>query len=158
MREREDPNYRHMFDTLDRKILSVLSRNSRLSFRKLSRIIGISTSTLISRIEKLEKSGIIKKYTIITDHEKLGYDLEAIIEIVISKGKLLETEKEIAKHNNVVAVYDITGETDALVIAKFKSRKELNDFVKKILSLPYVERTRTHLVLNTIKEDFTQVF
>jgi hypothetical protein len=41
-----------------------------------------------------------------------------------------------------------------IVVAKFKNRKELSNFVKKDISLPYVERTNTHVVLITVKEDF----
>ena len=49
----------------------------------------------------------------------------------------------------------VTGDVDAIVVAKFRSREELSKFTKELLSLPYVERTNTHVVLNTVKEDFT---
>ena len=55
---------------------------------------------------------------------------------------------------NVCGVYDITGDTDTLVIAKFKSRKELSDFVKGLATIQNIENTNTHVVLNTAKEDF----
>ena len=77
-----------------------------------------------------------------------------VTEIIVSKGKLLETDAEIAKIPNVCAVYDITGQTDAMVVAKFKSRNDLSEFTKKLLAMPYVERTNTHVVLTTVKEDF----
>jgi DNA-binding Lrp family transcriptional regulator len=41
-----------------------------------------------------------------------------------------------------------------MVVAKFKSRSDLSDFTKKLLAMPYVERTNTHVVLTTVKEDF----
>jgi DNA-binding Lrp family transcriptional regulator len=63
-------------------------------------------------------------------------------------------ENEIARMHNVCAVYDVTGLTDAFVIAKFKSREDLSAFAKRLLALPYVERSNTHVVLTTIKEDF----
>ena len=72
----------------------------------------------------------------------------------MAKGKLLDVEHEVAKIPNVCCVYDVTGLTDAIVVAKFKSRKDLSDFTKWLLSLPYVERTNTHLVLTTVKENF----
>ena len=79
----------------------------------------------------------------ILDHEKLGYDLTAIIEVTSIKGKIAEVEKHISKFSNVCAVYDIGGLTDMIVVAKFRNR---GNFVKKDLSLPYVERTNTHIV------------
>ena len=141
-------------DETDVKILKVLVLNARVSSRQIAQKLGISTGTVLARIEKLEKTGIIKGYSALIDHEKLGYELTVIIEITVSKGKLLELEAEIAKFQNVCCVYDVTGLTDAMIIAKFKSRKELSEFTKKLLKMPFVERTNTHLVLTTVKEDF----
>jgi len=141
-------------DETDVKILKLLLSNSRLSFREIARHLNLSVGTVISRIKSMEKERIVKGYAAIVDHEKLGYELTAVIEITVSKGKLLEVEKEVAKLKNVCAVYDITGLTDALIIAKFRRRQELSEFVKKILAMPFVERTNTHLVLTTVKEDF----
>ena len=45
-----------------------------------------------------------------------------------------------------------TGEYDAIVVAKFRNREELNNFVKKILSMPHIKRTYTMVVLNVVKE------
>ncbi|RLI98550.1 MAG: AsnC family transcriptional regulator [Candidatus Aenigmatarchaeota archaeon] len=141
-------------DETDVKILKLLLSNSRLSFREIARHLNLSVGTVISRIKWMEKERIVKGYAAIVDHEKLGYELTAVIEITVSKGKLLEVEREVAKLKNVCAVYDITGLTDALIIAKFRRRQELSEFVKKILAMPFVERTNTHLVLTTVKEDF----
>ena len=143
-----------MFDETDKKILRELLADSRQSFRQIARKIGVSVGTVLKRIKKLETEGIIKYYTVMLDHEKVGYDLAAIIELTISKGKLMDVEKEIAKERNVLAVYDVTGTTDAMILAKFKNRKELNSFVKKLLRIEFIERTNTHVILNTIKEDF----
>lgn len=77
-----------------------------------------------------------------------------VCEVTVSKGRLLEMENEIARLPNVCCVYDVTGLIDAVVIAKFKNREELGKFTKRLLALPYVERTNTHVVLTTIKEDF----
>ncbi len=144
-------------DDMDRKVLRELLRDSKRSFRELARSLGVSTATVISRVQRLESSGLITNYTVQVDHEKLGYELTVITEITVSKGKLLEVEEEISKIPNVCAVYDVTGLTDAMVIAKFKNRRSLSDFTKKLLSMPYVERTNTHVVLTTIKEDFRMI-
>jgi DNA-binding Lrp family transcriptional regulator len=141
-------------DETDVKILTKLLGDARLSYRKIAQEIGVSPPTVLTRVEKLERENIIKFYSAVLDHEKLGYDLTAIIEVTAVKGKIAEVEKHIAKLSNVCAVYDITGLTDMMIIAKFKNRKELSNFVKKDLSMPYVERTNTHVVLLAVKEDF----
>lgn len=141
------------FDEKDKKILKHLLVDARQSARQLAHKLNVSTVTMISRIKKLEEKNYIDGYTVRLNHETLGYDITAIIEITTTKGRMLEIENEIAKIENVCAVYDITGDADTLVIGKFKDRKSLSDFVKKISCIPNVENTVTHLVLNTIKED-----
>jgi len=141
-------------DETDVKILKTLIFDARLSSRQISKKSGVSIGTVLTRMKKMEKDGEIRGYSAIVDHEKLGYQLTALTEITVSKGRLLEVENEIARMPNVCCVYDVTGLTDAFVIAKFKSREELSVFAKRLLALPFVERTNTHVVLTTIKEDF----
>lgn len=140
-------------DEKDAHILKLLLADSRQSARKLSLRMGLSTVTMISRIKRLEKEKVIQGYSLRLDHELLGYELTAVIEITTNQGKMLEIENHIAQQDNVIAVYDITGNADILVIAKFKDRKSLSSFVKKLSAVPNVENTVTHIVLNTIKED-----
>jgi DNA-binding Lrp family transcriptional regulator len=141
-------------DEIDLKILRQVLKDARMSYRKIADEIDVSPPTVLSRVQKLEKDKIIKSYHAVIDHEKLGYDLTAIIEVTAVKGKITEVEKHISKFPNVCAVYDITGLTDMLIVAKFKNREELSKFVKKDMSLPYIDRTNTHVVLITVKEDF----
>jgi DNA-binding Lrp family transcriptional regulator len=141
-------------DEIDSKILRKILVDARLSYRKIADEIGVSAPTVLSRINRLQYHQIIKSYTAIVDHEKLGYDLTAIIEVTAHKGKIVEVERAISKFPNVCAVYDITGLTDMIIIAKFRNRRELSNFVKRDLALPYIERTNSHMVLVTVKEDF----
>ncbi|MCW4044106.1 MAG: Lrp/AsnC family transcriptional regulator [Candidatus Bathyarchaeota archaeon] len=138
----------------DNKILQVLLEDARFSSRQIAKKVGVSVGTVLARIKKMERDGIIKNYSALLDHEKLGYQLTVVTEITVAKGRLVETEKEIAKIPNVCSVYDVTGLTDAVIIAKFKGREELGQFTKRLLALPYIERTNTHVVLSTVKEDF----
>ncbi len=141
-------------DETDEKILKNLLVDAKLSARQLSLKLGMSTVTVLSRIKKLEKEHIIKGYTVIIDHEKIGYNITAIIEIVAKKDKIVDIEEELAKIENVCGVYDITGSTDTVIITKFKERNELSEFIKGLSTIPNVENTITHVVLNTAKEDF----
>ncbi len=141
------------FDEKDEKILKHLLVDARQSARQLAHKLNVSTVTMISRIKKLEEKKIIDGYAVRLNHEILGYDITAIIEVTTTKGKMLKIEDEIAKTENVCAVYDITGDADTLVIGKFKDRKSLSKFVKKVSCIPNVENTITHLVLKTVKED-----
>ena len=138
----------------DMKILQVLLEDARFSSRQIAKKVGVSVGTVLSRIKRMEEDGLIKGYSVLMNHEKLGFELTVVMEITVSKGRLVEMENEIAKISNVCSVYDVTGLTDAFLIAKFKSREELGKFTKRLLALPYIERTNTHVVLTTVKEDF----
>jgi DNA-binding Lrp family transcriptional regulator len=141
-------------DETDVKILKSLIIDARLSSRQIAKQCDISVGTALARVRKMEDAGIIRGYSVLLDQEKLGYELTVVTEITVSKGRLLEMENEIARLPNVCCVYDLTGLADAAIVAKFKNREELSRFTKRLLSLPYVERTNTHVVLTTIKEDF----
>ena len=142
-----------MIDDLDRKIVRVLNQNARKSFRDVAKEVDTSVTAVINRVKKLEESGFIRGYIPLVEPEYFGLNLTAIIALRISKGKLLETQKKIAKDKRAVSIYDITGEWDSLIIGYFKDRQDLNDFIKNLLSLEYVDRTVTHIVLNVVKEE-----
>jgi DNA-binding Lrp family transcriptional regulator len=144
-----------MVDETSNRILKEYLADSRQSFREVARNIGVSSGTVASRVREMEEEGVIKKYTALLDYEKLGYELTVITEIIVSGGMMMDVGGEIAEMGQTIGVYNITGDSDIMVLAKFRTRSELSNFTKSILKLPYVERTRTHLVLNTIKEDFS---
>ena len=91
-------------DDVDRKILSELMRDCRRSYRSIARRTGVSVGTALNRIRRLEKSGVIKGYSALLDHEKLGYQLTVLAEITVSKGKLLEMEQAI-NYSNVLRAH-----------------------------------------------------
>jgi DNA-binding Lrp family transcriptional regulator len=142
-----------VIDDLDRKIIRALNQNARKSFRDVAKEVGTSVTAVINRVKKLEESGFILGYIPLVDPEYFGLNLIAIIALRISKGKLLETQEQIAKNSRAVAVYDITGEWDSLIVGYFKDRQDLNDFIKDLLSLENVDRTVTNIVLNVVKEE-----
>jgi len=139
-------------DTLDIKVLIELQEDARKSLREIAEKLNVAEGTVYNRINKLKKMGIIEKFIPVIDYSKLGFDITAIIGITAEGGHLIEVEELLAKEPNVTAVYDVTGEFDVITVARFRSRSELNDFIKRIASLEHVKRTYTMLVLNVVKE------
>jgi len=140
-------------DELDLEILKILNIDSRKNKSTIAEDLKRSPNTIIKHVKDLEEAGIIKNYGIQIDYEKLGYEIIAIIEITVSKGKMFEVEEKIAQNPNVYGVYDLTGTYDALILARFKTRDDLSKMIKEIHISPYVESTNTHIVLNVIKEE-----
>jgi len=140
-------------DKLDEKIINELTENGKIPLRKLAGKLKVSFVTVMNRIKHLEKEGVIEKYIAKINYEKLGYDVHVLIDVRIAKGKLFELEKKIAHHPNIYLVYDTTGGFDCTVIGLFKSTRIMDNFLKKIQTYDFVERTNTKLILNTIKEE-----
>jgi DNA-binding Lrp family transcriptional regulator len=140
-------------DKLDNDIVKSLNKNGRKSLRTIAKELKVSLSTIANRIKKMENEGIIERYIPVIDPEKIGLDLTAVINLKITHGHLIETQKRISKDNHITAMYDITGDWDSLIIAHFKDRKDLNSFIKKVLSMEYVERTNTQVALNVVKDE-----
>ena len=140
-------------DDLDRSLLQELNINARRSDREIARRLHVYPTTISHRLERLEKLGIVRGYIPLLDDELLGWDLWATIGIRILKGKLREVEERLGKDPRAYAIYDVTGDFDALIVGRFRDRRDLDRFVKHTLQDPYVERTSTQVVLNRVKED-----
>ena len=140
-------------DELDRSILEELNTDARRSHREIAHRLKISPTTVSSRVARMEEQGVIRGYIPLLDDEQLGWDLWAAMGIRISKGRLREVEERLARDSRAYAIYDVTGETDALLIGRFRDRRDLDRFVKHALQDPHVERTNTQVVLNRVKED-----
>lgn len=142
-------------DAIDRELLEILRNNSRTKLREISRILNKPLSTVHDRVKRLEKRGVIKKYTVKIDYRLLGYQIKALILASVEGAHILDVENEIARNPNVVALYDITGQYDVAIIALFKTIEELDTFVKSLLKNPYIKHTTTSIVFRTVKEDYT---
>jgi len=140
-------------EELELKIIRALNQNSRKSFREIAKEIGTSAPVVINKVKRMEEEGAIKGYIPVLDPEYFGFTLMAVVALRISHGKLIEAQEKIAEDPRVLAIYDVTGDWDSIVIAHFKGREDLNKFIKTILAQKYVDRTVTHIVLNVVKDE-----
>ena len=152
-RAKPGPKPHSGLDDVDVALLRALNQDARKSYRDLAKELDLALSTVSARVKRLEQEGYILGYVPVLDPQRLGLDLVVIVGVKILAGKLLDAQARIAKLPRVYGVYDVTGEWDSIILARFRDREELNQFVKDLLALPYVERTGTQLVLNTVKEE-----
>ena len=138
-----------VLNEIDSELLVQLSKNGKASQRALAKETGAALGTVNAHVKQLENRKIIKGYFANIDPEKVGFKLTAIINLRIKKGTLIDVQASIAKHSRVFGVYDVTGEWDSLILARFKDREEMDKFIKTTLSQKHIERSSTSLVLNT---------
>lgn len=138
-------------DELDLKIMQELVLDSDRSYRDLAKVVAMSPSALIERVKRLEERGYITGYGARVNYQDLGFEYMAVVEISFSGKDISRVEERIARIPHVAAVWDTTGEYDALAVVMCKTRGELSMVVKKILAMEDVRKTNTNIVLNVVK-------
>lgn len=141
-------------DEIDEKILSELSKNSREKVSKIAKKLNLPITTVFTRLKKLEKSGVIRKFTIEINHRMLGKDVKAIILIKYNPTSRI-TQKELAKRikafNQIEKVFVITGDWDLIAVGVFSNTKELSSFIlEKLREIKGIKETFTSIVLEEI--------
>ncbi|MCD6157842.1 MAG: Lrp/AsnC family transcriptional regulator [Euryarchaeota archaeon] len=144
-----------VLDRVDIEVLKNLVINSRMTISEIAKRISrvVAKTTVHYRIQKLEREGIIKRYTVELDYEKLGYTVLAYIlatydpDVKISQKDLI---KRISKIPGVEKVHIVTGDWDLIIEVRAKSVKELGDLiVDRLRVMPGIQRTMTCIVLHS---------
>ncbi|MDK2982775.1 MAG: Lrp/AsnC family transcriptional regulator, regulator for asnA, asnC and gidA [Thermococcaceae archaeon] len=137
-----------VIDEIDEKILAILKENSRVSLTSLSKMLGITTPAIKYRLEKLEKTGIIKRYSIEVDYEKLGYGIAAFVGINIDPSKRKKVISELLNTEEVLKIYEVTGEYDLLLEIRALDVSSLRKFLTlKLGSIKGILRTYTMTIV-----------
>lgn len=136
------------------KLLQELNEDARKSYRDIAKALDLAVGTVSKKIKRLEKKGIIKGYVPVLDFQKLGFRHTAIIGVKIRKGRSDPLARKMKDNSNVLAIYDVTGGFDLMLITKFKKKKSMNNFLKMLNYSDDVERTTTFVTLNNYKENY----
>ena len=109
-------------DSMDRSILKCLSENSRQSATEISRTVHLSIAAVIERIRKLERNGIIRQYTIVTDQRKMGNEVTALMEVSLEHPGYYEGfTKAMRENDHIVSCDYLTGDYDFMLKIQTRS-------------------------------------
>ena len=146
-----------MLDETDLKILDILQYNSRASFKKIAREVGVSEATIYNRIKKMEHENLIEKYTVKLNLENFeNVWFTAIIRVRLDSGKhVLAVSEMLEKMPHVHALYDVTGDYDLVLITRFSNHRELFSFIRELSAIQHVTHTNSEIVMKVFKEDFS---
>lgn len=142
------------FDELDRAILRELQENARITNADLARKIHLSQPAVHNRIKKLEKRGIIRRYTAQLDAEIIGYDLICFLQIRTDGAPqhLRCIQETVADLPRVQECHHLTGEYDVLIKVVVKHRQQLEAFIQEHISpLNGIQQLQTNVVLSEFK-------
>ena len=138
-----------MLDDTDIQIIGELKRNSRASFNQIAEKLEMAPSTVSARVQKLEENGVITGYKPVIDHEKLGFELTAMIHVTARAERIEDVAEKLESDNRVISFFEVTGETDMIVVARFFDREDMNSAIKRFQKIEGLESTETHVVLTT---------
>ena len=142
-------------DTIDTKILNMLNQNARISASEISKAVGLSVPAVAERIRKLEKTGLIRKYTLLLNRKKAGL---TILAFVLARTGGAENAKlfrqTIIQHDCVLECHHVTGTYDYLLKISAADVDALEAFITHTLkAIKGVLDTNTIISLGTLKEE-----
>ena len=138
-------------DKLDLSVIEILSRNSRTPFMEIARKLKVSESTIRKRVSRLEKGGVIKKYSLVVDSNKIGISNVALIGVDVASEKYLDVAKKLTELDGVKYVASSTGDHMFMLEVWAKSGDELRVFSDKLKSLDGVTRICPAIIKDTLK-------
>ncbi len=146
-------NYKKI-DAIDVKLLSYLKKNASLTATELSSMVHLSIQAINKRIANMGASGLIERFTIVTNPEKAGKPVFAFISVVLVSPDFINNFLTWANsEDNITGCYAVAGEYDYMLEIFSSSITTLNEQILKIKSIPGVARTLTTVVLQTYKRE-----
>ena len=146
-----------MLNRKDRRILSELQRDSRLTMQELADRVGMSTSATWRRVKSLEDAGIIDRYAAIVNVKKAGFGLSSVVHVSLARHEQKNVDnfiREVKTHPEVLECFATSGEADFHLRVVVEDIDAYNVFLDDfIFKLPGVSQVRSNIVLKEIKAD-----
>jgi DNA-binding Lrp family transcriptional regulator len=136
-------------DAIDEKLLLALRENGRASTARLARLVGRSRTSVQSRIERLEKRGIIAGYTALLAPEHSLGAVRAHVMIKVGPKEARAVTAALRAIAQVRVLHSVSGEVDLIAVAATASVAEMDQVIDRIGALDGVERTTSSIILST---------
>ena len=140
-------------DETNKAILQMLQDDSRIAFARIAEEVGVSEATVFVRVKKLQRKGVIERFTTIISPSSIGKNITAFVLISANPKKLQEVFEVLSKMDDVYEIYDVTG--NYYVIAKIRSEnsEKLAEIIDEIGLIDGITSTETSITLRCIKEE-----
>lgn len=136
-------------DDTDHALLALLRENARASTAELARRLGLSRTTVQSRLERLERQRVVAGYTIVVPDELEAALVRAHVLVTVAPRQSAAIEAALRKIAEVRVLHSVSGPFDLIAIVAARSIGELDALIDRIGALDGVERTTSAIVLST---------
>ncbi len=141
--------HKAIVDETDLKILNIIRRNARLSFREIGKQLKLSTGTVSERIKNMQANGVIKGFVTSVDPEQLGYRLTMMLKIRLSSTfPRAEAEHYFAHLAGACCLHLVTGDIDMMVLVRTKDQQAAAELLETVRTMEGVETVDSHVVLS----------
>jgi DNA-binding Lrp family transcriptional regulator len=136
-------------DAIDERLLLALRENARASTTRLARLVGRSRTSVQSRIERLEKEGVIVGYGVrLAPEQELG-TVRAHVMIKVGPKEARSVTAALRGISQVRVLHSVSGDVDLIAVAATASVAEMDEVIDRIGALDGVERTTSSIILST---------
>ena len=135
----------------DLNLVKILMKDSRTSYTKIARDLGVSEAAIRKRVKALERKGIIRRFTIDVNPKALGYDLDVLIGIDTTPEKYVKILEVLKNMDEVIDLYTSAGDHMILLRAWFRNTDELNKFINGLENMEGVTRVCPAILLEKLK-------
>ena len=142
-----------LVEDLDRRILSLLASDGRMSFTDLGKATGLSTSAVHQRVKRLEQRGLITGYGALIDYDQAGLPLTAFISIrPIDPSQPDDSPERLSAITEIESCWSVAGEESYILKVRVATPYALEDLLARVRAAANVS-TRTTIVLSTPYEN-----
>jgi Lrp/AsnC family transcriptional regulator for asnA, asnC and gidA len=118
-----------MVSKKDMKILEMLQEDSRIPMTQIAKAVGMSENGVRYRLDKMEQEGVIRRYTVLLEPKKVGKKVMAAFDIEVEPKKIKESIELMKNMDEIIKIYQTTGQYSILAIGLFENNEVLNEFV-----------------------------
>lgn len=133
------------FDDTDVRVLRNLQKDARTNFANIAKECGVSVDTIIKRLKRLEKNGVVKGTTILLEPRLMGMDCLASFEVNADVIDIYEVVTSMKKQSGIVFCTPSMGMQNIFAIAVIRSMKDLNVLRESIKGLAHVKDLKTSI-------------
>ncbi|RSM93037.1 Lrp/AsnC family transcriptional regulator [Streptomyces sp. WAC 01420] len=141
------------FDELDRKIVTALMANARTSFAEIGAAIGLSSTAVKRRVDRLRETGVITGFTATVRPSALGWRTEAYVEVYCEGARARRLAEVVRNHPEIAAAMTVTGGADALLHVRARDVEHFEEVLERIRQEPFIRKTISVMVLSHLLPD-----
>lgn len=139
-------------DEIDRKILQLLSENGRMSYVDIGKELNLSRVSIRERVNQLMDNGVIEKFSVVINSEKVGKGVSAFFEVDCEPASLVEVAETLANNPSVASCYQMTGPSTLHMHVLVEDFVRLESFINnELYSLEGITRVESHILLRRFK-------